>query len=135
MSQRLGMLCAQCSVPPPSLPAARVDKQVNYFNAKPEHVRDNRYLAARIELEDLLDSEPEVVKQRREKLREVLVKVCSLPFLALATIILLVHKVLLHDRVPLTHSVGPAQQASVAAQVYVILHTPGARSSLCSSAC
>lgn len=50
--------------------------QVNYFNAKPEHVRDNRYLAARIELEDLLDTEPEVVKQRREKLRDVLIKVC-----------------------------------------------------------
>jgi hypothetical protein len=49
--------------------------QVNYFNAKPEHVRDNRYLAARIELEDLLATEPEIVKQRREKLREVLLKV------------------------------------------------------------
>jgi hypothetical protein len=50
--------------------------QVNYFNAKPEHVRDNKYLAARIELEDLLATEPEIVKQRREKLREVLIKVC-----------------------------------------------------------
>lgn len=38
-------------------------------------MRDNRYLAARIELEDLLATEPEVVKQRREKLREVLLKV------------------------------------------------------------
>jgi hypothetical protein len=38
-------------------------------------VRDNRYLAARIELEDLLATEPEIVKQRREKLREVLLKV------------------------------------------------------------
>lgn len=53
----------------------RLPQQVNYFNAKPEHVRDNRYLAARIELEDLLATEPEIVKQRREKLREVLLKV------------------------------------------------------------
>lgn len=49
--------------------------QVNYFNAKPEHVRDNRFLAARIELEDLLAAEPEIVQQRRERLREVLIKV------------------------------------------------------------
>jgi hypothetical protein len=48
---------------------------VNYFNAKPEHVRDNRYLAARIDIEDLLATEPEVVTQRRERLREVLLKV------------------------------------------------------------
>lgn len=52
--------------------------QVNYFNAKPEHVRDNRYLAARIELEDLLATEPEIVNQRRETLRDVLLKVCLL---------------------------------------------------------
>lgn len=51
--------------------------QVNYFNAKPEHVRDNKYLAARIELEDLLSAEPEIVKQRRDKLREVLIKVSA----------------------------------------------------------
>lgn len=51
-----------------------IKNQVNYFNAKPEHVRDNRYLAARIELEDLLTSEPEIVAQRRERLREVLLK-------------------------------------------------------------
>jgi len=38
-------------------------------------VRDNRYLAARIELEDLLATEPEIVKQRRETLRDVLLKV------------------------------------------------------------
>lgn len=51
-----------------------IKNQVNYFNAKPEHVRDNRYLAARIELEDLLATEPEIVKQRRETLRDVLLK-------------------------------------------------------------
>jgi hypothetical protein len=58
---------AVCSCPP--------IQQVNYFNAKPEHVRDNRYLAARIDIEDLLATEPEVVTQRRERLREVLLKV------------------------------------------------------------
>ena len=49
-----------CSFPDPT--PSSPQKQVNYFNAKPEHVRDNRYLAARIELEDLLATEPEIAE-------------------------------------------------------------------------
>jgi hypothetical protein len=50
-------------------------RQVNYFNSKPEHVRDNRFLAARSTLEDLLAAEPDTVKHRRETLQDVLLKV------------------------------------------------------------